>query len=106
MILLVWLWLTNVVLLFGAELNAVDRPAPLARAPARLRRPAAAGEGARRTTDGRSVIASGHEHSARAAGAVAAQLAVRRVGDGLALVEHAAGEAEQPLAQRRRVGGA
>ena len=37
-ILLVWLWLTNVVLLFGAELNAVDRPAPLARAAARLRR--------------------------------------------------------------------
>ena len=46
-ILLVWLWLTNVVLLFGAELNAVDRPAPLARAPARLRRPAAAGQGRR-----------------------------------------------------------
>ena len=31
-ILLVWLWLTNVVLLLGAELNAVDRRAPLARA--------------------------------------------------------------------------
>ena len=39
-ILLVWLWLTNVVLLFGAELNAVDRRAALARAAARLRRAA------------------------------------------------------------------
>ena len=46
MILLVWLWLTNVVLLFGAELNAVI---DLRRSPhllEALRRAAAAGQGA------------------------------------------------------------
>ena len=66
-ILLVWLWLTNVVLLFGAELNAVidlrrspelsdgyDGPPLPAKVPADSVGPSAAG---------RSVICSGQEHS-------------------------------------------
>ena len=65
-ILLVWLWLTNVVLLFGAELNAVidlrRSPAPV-RA---LRRPAAAGQGAR----GRASASTAPAHVERVARAV------------------------------------
>jgi membrane protein len=73
-ILLVWLWLSNVVLLLGAELNAVvdlrrspylpanyDGPVLPAKEPAEALGPSAAG-------GGRSVIVSGHEHSARRPG--------------------------------------
>ena len=66
-ILLVWLWLTNVVLLLGAELNAVIDLRRAPELPAPLRRAAAAGEGpgGRLGARGsRSVISSGHEHSA------------------------------------------
>ena len=105
-ILLVWLWLTNVVLLFGAELNAVDRPAALAGAARDLRRAAAAREGARGRlaetplgVDGvrRSGAACAPRMRAQraAARAVAAQLAVRRVGDRVALRRARRGRAEQ-----------
>ena len=66
-ILLVWMWLTNVVLLFGAELNAAIDVRRSPDAAARLRGPAAAGQGAGRLVGvgrGRSVIASGQEQSA------------------------------------------
>ena len=87
-ILLVWLWLTNVVLLFGAELNAVDRPAALAAPVRALRRPAAAGQGARGRLArrasrnapgprGRQRALLGVRAQRAAARAVGAQLAVR-----------------------------
>ena len=47
-ILLVWLWLTNVGAAARRGAQRGDRPAPLARAAAPLRRAAAAGEGAGR----------------------------------------------------------
>ena len=77
-ILLVWLYLTNLVLVFGAELNAaVDR-----RRASPLSRPRA------------------HRRPARA---VAAQLAVRRVRDREAAVEQIRGEAGESFGERTRV---
>ena len=53
---------------------------------------------------GRSVALSGQEHMRGPAGAVAAQVAVGRRGDGIAAVEQSGGEAGELLGQRGGVG--
>ena len=103
-ILLVWLWLTNVVLLLGAELNAVIDLRRAPRAAGEVRRAAAAGEGpGGRLADGGG-LAQGHRlrprAERRAAGAVAAEGAVRLGGDGVAALEHALGEPGEALGER------
>ena len=96
-VLLVWLYLTNLVLVFGAELNAtVDLRAPRTcrtTTTARCCRP----RGGRRLKRGDPARA--HRGPARA---VAAQVAVGRRGDGIAAVEQFGGEAGEVLGQRGR----
>ena len=107
-ILLVWLWLPNVVLLFGAGAERGDRRAPLAGPAARLRGPAAAGQGARRRVVGlgrrpqRDRLGPGAERVPSRA--LAAQLAVGALRYRPLRPEHPGGQTEQRVGERRSVG--
>ena len=106
-ILLVWLWLTNVVLLFGAELNAaID----LRRSPgsaARLRGPAAARQGAGRLRRPRRPVAASSPPATSTARARpghsphSSRCGVAATGHSSASTPR--GEPQQRVGQRRRV---
>ena len=100
-VLLVWLWVTNLAMLFGAELNAV---VDLRRSPVRRGAPTArcCRPRSRRRTE-RPALRVRAERGA--AGAVAAQLAVGAVRDRVAVLEHACGELLKRVGEVGRLGG-